>query len=256
MPRLKYTQRRCITKLFERAPRVHAARALRVLRELATADRISRVRTYSHVALTLAAARLSAPSEVGVAVGGASGAVFPDLPALAGAAWLGSRRHRLNRSALCEEVCTKRSFAGPDAALHSVLPVGASLLILWTLGSKELSLRKPLLTFLIGWAGHVLTDRHAHPRGGCASDPVANLGVALAEPDLLLGSLALRSQLYVGRARNLAAPGSLGHLAPIPSTARLPFPKRLVCPAWRLIRTRSSPGLSQSTASGQGEPRV
>ncbi len=162
MPRLKYTQRRCITKLFERAPRVHAARALRVLRELATADRISRVRTYSHVALTLAAARLSAPSEVGVAVGGASGAVFPDLPALAGAAWLGSRRHRLNRSALCEEVCTKRSFAGPDAALHSVLPVGASLLILWTLGSKELSLRKPLLTFLIGWAGHVLTDALTH----------------------------------------------------------------------------------------------
>ncbi len=137
-------------------------RALRVTRELDTANRISRVRTYSHAALTWAAARPWAPSEARVAVGAASGAVFPDLPALAGAVWLGSRWRRLNRSALCEEVCAKPSFAGPDATLHSALPVGALLLILLTLGSKKLSLRKPLLTFLIGWAGHVLTDALTH----------------------------------------------------------------------------------------------
>ncbi len=162
MPRLKYIQRKCRTRLFEKAPVLRPGRALIAPREPATADRISRVRTYSHAVLTWAAARLSAPSEARVAVGGASGAVFPDFPALAGAVWLGSRWRRLNRSALCEEVCAKPFFAGPDLALHSVLPVGALLLILWTLGSKELSLRKPLLTFLIGWAGHVLTDALTH----------------------------------------------------------------------------------------------
>ncbi len=162
MPRLKYIQRKRRTRLFEKAPAVRSARALRAPRAPATADRIFRVRTYSHAALTWAAARLSAPSGISVAVGGASGAALPDLPALAGAVWLGSRRRRLNRSALCEEVCAKPSFAGPDAALHSVLPVGALLLILWTLGSKELSQRKPLLTFLIGWVGHVLTDALTH----------------------------------------------------------------------------------------------
>lgn len=121
------------------------------------------MRTYSHTATTWAVAtKLSAPSEASVAVWSVSGAALPDLPAIAGAVWLGARRRRLNRSKLCEEVCAKRCFAAPDAALHSMLPVGTLLLILWTLGSKELSLRKPLLTFLIGWAGHVLTDALTH----------------------------------------------------------------------------------------------
>ncbi len=120
------------------------------------------MRTYSHAALTWVAARLTNPSEASVAAWGASGAALPDLPAIAGAMWLSSRRRRLNRPTLYEEVCTKRSFAGPDAALHSVLPVGALLLIFWTRGSKERSLRKPLLTFLIGWAGHVLADALTH----------------------------------------------------------------------------------------------
>ncbi len=121
------------------------------------------MRTYSHAALTWAVAtKLSAPSEASVAAWGASGAALPDLPIIAGAVWFRARRRRLNRPKLCEEVCAKRSFASPDAALHSMLPVGALLLTLWTLGSKELSLRKPLLTFLIGWAGHVLTDALTH----------------------------------------------------------------------------------------------
>ncbi len=120
------------------------------------------MRTYSHAALSWAVAtKLSTPSEASVAVWGASGAALPDLPVIAGAVWLGARR-RLNRPKLYEEVCAKRSFANPDAALHSMLPVGALLMILWTLGSKELSLRKPLLTFLIGWGGHVLTDALTH----------------------------------------------------------------------------------------------
>ena len=120
------------------------------------------MRTYSHAALTWATARLKYPFEVSVAAWGVSGAALPDLPALVGVVWLGSRRRRLDRPALREEVCAKRSFAGPDAALHSALPVSALLLILLTHGSKERSLRKPLLAFLIGWAGHVLTDALTH----------------------------------------------------------------------------------------------
>lgn len=120
------------------------------------------MRTYSHAALTWTAARLLDPSEVGVAAWGASGATLPDLPAVAGAAWLGLRRRRLDRTEFREEVCARRSFSGPDATLHSVLPVGALLLISWALSSSERSPRKPLLAFLMGWAGHVLADALAH----------------------------------------------------------------------------------------------
>ena len=78
--------------------------------------------------------------------------------------WLGSRRRRLGRSEIREEVCARRSFSGPDAALHSALPVGVLLLtILLTRGSRERNLYKPLLAFLMGWAGHhVLADALTH----------------------------------------------------------------------------------------------
>ncbi|MDP8951183.1 MAG: metal-dependent hydrolase [Actinomycetota bacterium] len=120
------------------------------------------MRTYSHAVLTWTAVRFADPSEASVAAWGASGATLPDLPAIVGAVWLGSRRRRLDRSEFREVVCARRSFAGPDAALHSALPVGALSLIFWTLGSSERSLRKPLFGFLIGWAGHVLADALTH----------------------------------------------------------------------------------------------
>ncbi len=121
------------------------------------------MRTYSHAVLTWAVARFAAPSEASMAAWGASGAALPDLPAIAGTALLGSRRRRLDRSELREQVCARRSFSGPDAALHSALPVGAALLLmLWTRGSTERSPCKRLLGFLMGWAGHVLADALAH----------------------------------------------------------------------------------------------
>ncbi|MBA3584160.1 MAG: metal-dependent hydrolase [Gemmatimonadetes bacterium] len=120
------------------------------------------MRTYSHAALTWTAARLSDPSEANAAWG-AAGATLPDLPTILGTVWLGSRRRRLGRSELREKVCARRSFSGPDAALHSALPVGVLLLtVLLTRGPRERNPYEPLLAFLMGWAGHVLADALTH----------------------------------------------------------------------------------------------
>ena len=118
------------------------------------------MRTYSHALLTWAAARRLVPSEPGVAAWGALGAALPDLPAIAGALWLGARRRRwFTRRELCEEACEKGPFGGPDAALHSVLPV-ALLLVLWLVsGARE---RRTQLALLLGWLGHVLADVLTH----------------------------------------------------------------------------------------------
>ena len=132
------------------------------LHEPAAADRISRVRTYSHAALTWIAASLAPTSETGLAAWGATGATLPDLPAIAGAAWLGLRRRRLDRPGFREEVCARRFFSGPDAAFHSALPVGALLLAFWVSCSSERRLRRSLLPFLAGWAGHLLSDALTH----------------------------------------------------------------------------------------------
>lgn len=141
---------------------VHVDRTRSALREPAGADRISHVRTYSHAALTCTVAGLADSSEAGVAAWGAAGAALPDLPAVAGAAWLGLRRRRLDRTGFREDVCARRSFASPDAALHSAFPVGALLLALRISGSSECRLCRSLLAFLMGWAGHVLADALTH----------------------------------------------------------------------------------------------
>lgn len=121
------------------------------------------VRTYSHAALTWAVARrLADRSGANVAAWGATGAVLPDLPAIAGAAWLGSWRRPLEQPGFRGEVCARRSFSGPDAALHSALPVGTLLLALWTRGSRRQKAYRPLLALLAGWVGHVLVDALTH----------------------------------------------------------------------------------------------
>lgn len=119
------------------------------------------MRTYSHALLTWAAARRLAPSEPGVAAWTALGAALPDLPALAGAVWLGARRRRrFTRREFCEEACEKGPFGGPDAALHSALPVALLLALRMASGAKE-----PCSTaLLLGWAGHVLADALTHAR--------------------------------------------------------------------------------------------
>ena len=77
--------------------------------------------------------------------------------------WLGSRGGRLVRPGFREEVCARRSFSDPDAALHSALPVGVLMLtVLLRRGSRERNPYEPPLAFLMGWAGHVLADALTH----------------------------------------------------------------------------------------------
>ncbi len=116
--------------------------------------KICSVRTYSHALLTWFAARRLRPSEPGVAAWGAAGAMLPDLPAIARAVWIGARRRSFTRREFREEACEKGPFGGPDAALHSALPVAALLALCHSRGK--------LLAFLLGWAGHVLADALTH----------------------------------------------------------------------------------------------
>jgi hypothetical protein len=84
------------------------------------------VRTYSHAILTYRAfRRLGAPAATVASLG----AVFPDLPAIAGAAWLAANRlGTFSRGDFETEVCGRGVFAAPDAALHSALPVAIAAL--------------------------------------------------------------------------------------------------------------------------------
>ncbi len=102
------------------------------------------------------------PSEPGVAAWGVLGAVLPDLPAIAGAIWLGARRRPLTRREFCEEVCEKGPFGAPDAALHSALPVAVTLVLYRVSGAGGRRPRPALLAFLLGWAGHALADALTH----------------------------------------------------------------------------------------------
>lgn len=94
------------------------------------------------------------PAEPGLAAWGASGATLPDLPAIAGAVWLGARRRVFTRGEFREKVCGESSFGVPDAALHSALPVAVLLVLCHPRGK--------LLAFLLGWAGHALADALTH----------------------------------------------------------------------------------------------
>ena len=116
------------------------------------------MRTYSHALLTYRAfRRLGAPAATAASLG----SIFPDLPALAGAAWLAANRPRgFSRKVFESEVCGRSVFAGPDAALHSALPVSAALCALLCGGRR--ATRTLLPAFLLGWAGHVAADVLTH----------------------------------------------------------------------------------------------
>jgi hypothetical protein len=117
------------------------------------------VRTYSHAVLTYRALRrLGAPTATAASLG----AVVPDLPAIAGAGWLATNRlGGFSRKEFETKVCGRRVFAGPDAALHSALPVALA-----ALGASSFlergATRAALLSFLLGWAGHVAADALTH----------------------------------------------------------------------------------------------
>lgn len=116
--------------------------------------------TYSHALLTGAAARRSP----GHTVAAVLGAVLPDAPVALGAAWLFVRsRSVFGREEFDATVCSRAVFRGPDAALHSVLPVGAVLAGDGAAGLSRGTAGAPL-AFLLGWAGHVASDALTHSR--------------------------------------------------------------------------------------------
>jgi hypothetical protein len=117
------------------------------------------VRTYSHALLTYRAfRRLGAPTATAASLG----AVLPDLPAIAGAAWLAAKGlGRFSRKDFETEVCGRSVFAGPDAALHSALPVSMAAVCLPVYPGRGAT-RNVLLPFLLGWAGHVAADILTH----------------------------------------------------------------------------------------------
>ncbi len=73
---------------------------------------------------------------------------------------VGQARRRFSHAEFGSDVCAKRRFGGPDAALHSALPVRVALALRIMLGTRR---REPargvLLVFLLGWAG---TSRPTH----------------------------------------------------------------------------------------------
>lgn len=120
------------------------------------------MRTYSHALLTWAIAR-RAGGPAAPAAWAALGATLPDLPVLAGAAWLTARRlGRFSRAELDTEVCARGLFRTPDAALHSALAATAALALYGISGAKQRDKGTALRALLLGWAGHVATDALTH----------------------------------------------------------------------------------------------
>lgn len=90
-----------------------------------------------------------------------------------GAAWLWTRRKSFSRSDFDNEVCGRSLFRGPDAALHSAIPIAAALALekiaatrgddpAIRLRAKEGIPAGVVSAFLLGWAGHVLADFLTH----------------------------------------------------------------------------------------------
>lgn len=118
------------------------------------------MRTYSHAILTRAALRRRGRRPATAAT---LGATLPDLPALLGAAWLAATRpDHLSRESFESDVCGRTLFARPDAALHAAPPVSAAFALYAISGAKDRDPDGILLAFLLGWAGHVVSDALTH----------------------------------------------------------------------------------------------
>ena len=120
------------------------------------------MRTYSHALLTSALARRRSTSP-GPALWAALGATVPDLPLLAGASRLATRRlGRFSRADLDAEVCARGLYRRPDAALHSALPPAAALALYGIARVRKHHAGGALPALLLGWAGHVAADTLTH----------------------------------------------------------------------------------------------
>ena len=123
------------------------------------------MRPYSRGVFTWAAAKSVQPFEPGVAGWGTAGALLPDVPAVAGAVWLAVRRlDRFSHKEFGIEVCGRKLFCGPEAALRPALPVAALLAVYTAPDTRARDPRGALLAFLLGWTGHVIVDSLTHAR--------------------------------------------------------------------------------------------
>lgn len=120
------------------------------------------VRTYTHAILSYEISRRISGRRA--AAWACAGAVLPDVPALAGSAWLLLKSRRLSRDAFYGEVCGRQRFGVPDAALHSaaVLAVAFALVLASRLAGRDEPVETGVKAFLLGWAGHVLADLATH----------------------------------------------------------------------------------------------
>ena len=144
------------------------------------------MRTYSHALLTYAAIRLAkheSPKKTAPAAAGI-GATLPDIPMALGAAWLWARGREFSHSDFDKEVCGRSLFRDPDAALHSALAVASAMFIEHAFRGKPSHGNRATQSFLfrafaagpvergapanftsaflLGWAGHILTDFLTH----------------------------------------------------------------------------------------------
>jgi membrane-bound metal-dependent hydrolase YbcI (DUF457 family) len=67
---------------------------------------------------------------------------------------------RFGREVLEGEVCSRRRFATPDAALHSALPVAGALAAVAAVPRGRR--KRGLSALVLGWAGHVVADALTH----------------------------------------------------------------------------------------------
>ena len=170
------------------------------------------MRPYSSGVSTWAAAKSVQPFEPGVAGWGTAGALLPDVPAVAGAVWLAVRRlDRFSHKEFGIEVCGRKLFCGPEAALHPALPVAALLAVYTAPDTRARDPRGALLAFLLAWTGHVIVDSLTRER--CASDLLAAFREALCESDLLLGPRPPNPPRLARRTRNAPRSGREAPLA-------------------------------------------
>lgn len=115
--------------------------------------------TYTHLIVTLAAARRSRPADRVAAAAAAAGSVLPDLPYLARGLRLITRRAGRRELAAALDYDGQPSWP-PDLALHSLLPPAAALAAAAAMPPGRA--RQLLSAFAAGWAGHVVSDLPVH----------------------------------------------------------------------------------------------
>lgn len=124
--------------------------------------------TYSHAFFTWVLARYGFRASRKAALCGAAGAALPDVPAFAGTAYyVGLPFLRDGWASMSSpEVLEAIYFTGPfgtaGTLLHSAVPVGMLLALYGLLQLRRRDRQKMLLWFLIGWAGHAVTDFLTH----------------------------------------------------------------------------------------------